>query len=373
MAIALGAGGVRANAERSADAGDVPHNSVPPAWYSRYQPLMDALEAEHVSYLCGSRDAFYAETGRRWLCLRDGVDLHCQEWPAGAPRLTDVAINRNTAERVDGLLLYADEVIISATVRAVAGSLRLGRLRRTRREDESSTPPSRRNPRQRPSRDPDLDAPGGLVLADHAGVPAALAHAMTTLTADDPSARVWSVEQSGTSLVTVVESIEASGELDRAWTCHRPAGSPRICGETAIADARALIPTRTLPGGWLLRAPAAGLRWASLALVWVAPGPTGLETATLDLGGAQGSGESCRFTRGYCVFMEGAFTPYELLAPGCVRVGATTLWSALHVRMADRWLHEKRWRAPPDHAPRPGTYRPAGSEWVPAPCADAAK
>jgi hypothetical protein len=343
-----------------------------PAWFVTYQPLMAEIDAAKVSYILGTRDAFYLEAKRRWLCFRTevGAESRCFEWPARAPRMTAVDVLRGRDERLDRLFMRAGELTIEARIGRAARGWRptIARVRREPDMDDASLPPSRRPAPRAPRADATTAALEGLLLPPADDLPPALARAMTALPHDEVAARLSSIEHAGTSLVTVAEIVDPAAGIDRAWSCHRPAGGRRSCGETNIAQARALAPERTLPHGWLLHVSDAGQRWASLSLVWVAPGPGGLASATLDLGGAQGNGEDCRFTDSYCVWMEGTFTPYEVVAPDCVRVGSTLLWSALHVRVTDRWLHEKRWAAPTDHEPRPGTYRPAAGEWVPATC-----
>jgi hypothetical protein len=39
-----------------------------PPWFATYQPLMAEIDAAKVGYILGTRDAFYAEAARRWLC-----------------------------------------------------------------------------------------------------------------------------------------------------------------------------------------------------------------------------------------------------------------------------------------------------------------
>jgi hypothetical protein len=63
-----------------------------PFWFATYEPLIAELDAAKVGYILGTRDAFYAEARRRWLCFRPeaGGNLRCFEWPARAPRLTEI-------------------------------------------------------------------------------------------------------------------------------------------------------------------------------------------------------------------------------------------------------------------------------------------
>jgi hypothetical protein len=195
---------------------------------------------------------------------------------------------------------------------------------------------------------------------------------MTLLAAvatEDETSTVSSVTHDGTSLVSVASHSLGAHEIEHAWTCHRARGAARTCGETRLWDFRAIDPARSLPRGWLLRAQDSGHRWRSTWLVWVSLAPGGLEAASLEVAGTGGQGEGCPHADSYCVFTEGTWIPYQILAPQCVRLERATLWSATRIRKQSRWVGEKVWKAPIDHDPPPGTYRPSGGSWVPAACA----
>jgi hypothetical protein len=110
-------------------------------------------------------------------------------------------------------------------------------------------------------------------------------------------------------------------------------------------------------------------------LVWVGRGEFGLTSAELRIGATSAYGEGCEHLPGYCVDVDGDWTPYEILSPTCVKIEPTVRWKATHVRAQNRWIREKIFRKPRSEdeslgeAPAPGTYRPGLEGWKAADCA----
>jgi hypothetical protein len=331
---------------------------APPAWAAPHEALMTALDAARVRAIQGSRQAFYFEDDRRWLCLAGTRGARCYLWPERAPRVLGV---EGDAERPT---LRVDRGRIELRPRQGGRVLGIMRVAPVAAEESYTQPPSRRPREERAPRASRRGLPAELKPVEDeraARVASAVAGCAT-----DGELTMASSEQAGASLISIAE-LEESGETTRAWTCQRAAGVRR-CAETRLSAFRPLAPPA--PDGWLLLASHFGHRWSSLELAWVSARGPELAVATLDVGGADGQGEACTFAPGYCVFMEGRWTPFEVLAPGCVRIASSILWSATHVRMGDRWLRESRHPAPAEFRPAAGTYRPDPDRgvWIQAAC-----
>jgi len=97
---------------------------------------------------------------------------------------------------------------------------------------------------------------------------------------------------------------------------------------------------------WLVLASSPYNRSGSSSLVWVGRGEFGLTSAELRIGATSAYGEGCEHLPGYCVDVDGDWTPYEILSPTCVKIEPTVRWKATHVRAQNRWIREKIFRKP---------------------------
>lgn len=345
---------------------------------------MQYLDADHVEYAVG-RGALYFETDVAWLCgLRAGRP-RCFAWPRDLPRIT--RLHGWDSEGTTHMTAWAGDVMLDLeSVAKVAGPLRITTARCVAEDDWNAhtKPPSRRGKAPTTCAAPKS---GTEIPESAAPGPPRLARAFARLqTSAEEQIVLGSAEHQGSSLF----SLGSEGELadGRAWTCHRPAGQPRLCGSTRLADLRAIKPEATLPEGWLVISSVGSGRQEESHLVWVAPSGGKLTCATLTVGGVDGYGEDCEAffpddkhpPAGYCVLVAGSFTPFELISPLCVRVEPTIRWSAVHVRAKDRWVGERilkpqRGRGGVDgvglpRPPNPGTYRPDAKGWRQAACAE---
>lgn len=92
-----------------------------------------------------------------------------------------------------------------------------------------------------------------------------------------------------------------------------------------------------------------------------------IATETLSLGGVSGDGEACPDVDSYCVWLEGVGHSARIVEPGCVERVSGVAWSAVHVRVGDRWRDETR-RERPACAER---YRIADGRFTRAECGPA--
>ena len=360
---------------------------APPSEARTTDGLMNLFDAERVGYAVGSSDSFYVETDKRWLCLRvrDGAVPRCWRWPTALSRVTDVELQNDPNGVVQGLHVEAEDMafdldatwsasdVPSLTVKK-ARPIAPGFGRRAVGDPPFELPgfPARKLvPSQasaRPPGDPPLESMS--LVADED------AHALTLARAIGASGPLMlgAAERGGSSLLSITISNKPPFPLDgseHTWTCQRLVGAPRFCAETQLASFEAFHPDRSLPGGWLVLVTQSdpgrhATVWSEL--VWVTVHEGSLTTAGLPIGSQAGVGSHCDHYDSYCVSFEGILTPFDLLSPTCVRLGRTTLWTALHVRVPDLWLDKTRKLAPRTFDPAPGTYHATPDGWAVMPC-----
>ena len=139
-------------------------------------------------------------------------------------------------------------------------------------------------------------------------------------------------------LVLVVDLAHRSPEL----LCVVAERSPVHCMRTEVESVDAVISSpRT--GSWLvIGSSSAGGRQRARSLVAMSIDERGgLRADHLALGGVSGIGEACENHEGYCVVVEGRGDAFQILDDGCIERRRGPDWTALHVRLGDRWLDEE--------------------------------
>jgi hypothetical protein len=367
----------------------------------RFDPFMALLDAHRVRYVVGARGALYLEAEQAWLCWWGGNGkATCHVWPQDVPRITKLA--GWSDEQASRLHVHTATLAIELQSEATSdglAALGIAQVRCNPPDDQLAytMPPSRR-PKVRPKRcDPENVRAGSLLAATANPIPVTVAQLFVATQPkgdDGNNLALTSIEHAGTSLVTMGEGSDALG-WSGSWTCYRLASGSdvgRTCGATDLANFQAMSPESTLPEGWLLAAHSEYGRSAESHLVWVTAVEGKLMTAKLPVGAAEGIGEDCAgfFPRGhvpgYCMQMNGGWTPFSLAFPTCVQIRSTIHWSAVHVRDQRRWAGEKLVKLPPgakagtglgeewlQEPPKPGTYRPTPAGWVRADCWPAKK
>jgi hypothetical protein len=203
------------------------------------------------------------------------------------------------------------------------------------------------------------EAPPGLAtLRTLVGAPAS----------DDGTWITVELRRHGDQGLTVVSQRAPSDDVEHQWTCVWQDSLPEHCAETRFGVLDVIDPGQTLPRAWLLSVDMGGHRSHGFALAWL---DASAHVALLDLESRGGDGANCGdLGPGYCLWMEGVCTTFMLRSPECVEVGETVKWSAVHVRMRNRWVQAKRKPlGDEDDAPAVGTYRPTPDGWVRGECA----
>ena len=364
-----------------AGAPDATRTSPVPEWAARFDEFMGLLDARGVTFIEGGRDALYLEAGRRWLCIwRETSGLRCYAWTGNAPRIRSFGIFSHDDQT--RLPTETDDHLFDLRVDAPGADGQLLSVRRVkcasaRDELAYSMPPSRR-PKARPRRcSRETLVVGTRLAATTDETPLTVARAFAGMRPESEKMdelMITAVEHAGAGLVSVGEGSDQGG-FSQLWTCHRAPGLRRSCGATTLSKFRAIQPEATLPGGWLVLASSPYNRSGSSSLVWVGRGEFGLTSAELRIGATSAYGEGCEHLPGYCVDVEGDWTPYEILSSTCVKIESTVHWKATHVRAQNRWIREKIFHKPRSEdeslgeVPAPGTYRPGLEGWKAADCA----
>jgi hypothetical protein len=354
-----------------------------------FDPFMDLLDAHHVRYIVGGGDrGIYLEADRPWLCLWDDAgEVTCYAWPRDLPRVVWLYVSSAKGSQLH-LGTATSEWVFQA--RRGPGALDLVsvsvRCRASSKDMPYTMPPSRRPKAAKACAAPKR---GTQLLPDADPVPWAIVRAFVELQHETKlvDLAITSVEHAGTSLVSLRHRSDEDEEM-LSWSCHRPPDTPRICTSTDLGEYSAIHPEKTLPEGWLLHTNSGIHRFAEARLLWVGVKDDTFATFGLLVGAVDGYGEDCSAfvprTEGYCVLATGNWTPFKVSFPLCVRILPTLRWSAVHIRMQDRWIGERRLKAPrkPEEAdedddmdeeglpwpPALGTYRLGPEGWHRAPC-----
>ena len=368
-----------------------------------YTAFLDTLDAEHVRYVTGSESGFYVEGDVPWLCVpmkeraegKASTWWRCWRWPQGLPRALDDTYAEYDAEHIlTGVRVYASDATFVLKVGSTKEEPTLtisqvwvpATVQRYRVADslDYSMPPSRRphvlpNPYQPEWRSPRShprkwkagrpELIGVALESPHGRQAQSIARALESFGEVGRDTRIRSAEHEGLSLVSLSFSNGSGPDAYEAiWICQRSLGRSRSCmqsdQETRLGEFIAIDPEKTLPAGWLLLATDShGPRGGDNALVWVNVEDGALKASELAVGWAGGIGSHCDSGdgTGYCVSMEGTWTPFDLVGPDCVRIRPSTHWFAVHDRAGDRWLHEEL--EGPVSTGRPITYRAGPDGW----------
>lgn len=347
-----------------------------PAWTEPHRAAVAAIEgAADAVNVRASQDAAYLELASgRWLCVWPDGALQCFAWPARWPEVTEVSLQQGAGY----LRLSELGAEHSLQARVHNGALRLEHTRSWPARDPAApadcadVPPPQRDRLDRPQRVLWPRARRSRIAVAAAAVPA-LAEVLRQGAQRGREAgndvRLESFRRGAHSL-TLISEWGFGEEISQQWMCVRRAGEPARCRESPrYRELVALAPERAPADsarGWLLLAGRGGARWSESVVLWLDAEGRGTE---LPLEKSGGDGRDCEeLGRGYCVWTQGACTPYAVLAPECVRLGESVAWSAVHMRQERRWVERKREPAGASDALAAGTYRPSAEGWVPADC-----
>lgn len=188
--------------------------------------------------------------------------------------------------------------------------------------------------------------------------------AMTEVEDTSLTVQVHRQGQHGLSFVT--ERI-INDEVDNQLACVWLDGVATHCVKTHYGSVNVVDAEHSLPRGWLLAVDAGVDRSKDLRFVWL---DVGAHVAELPVDVAEGYGESCveLGQPGYCVWMSGVCSAFKLHSTECIEIGPSIGWSAVHVRMKERWIDAKSEPIEEGKAPAPGTYHPTADGWVLGEC-----
>jgi hypothetical protein len=349
-----------------------------PAWTDRYRAVLELAWKHGVTHVASAGNAAsFASDAGAWLCLFDAQEWRCFRWPSEIGRATSVsswAYGAGSLEVEEGSVLHdlrfalrGQELELRHGSSAPLTSPTAG-FDYTKPKPASSARP-RRSALWKHGR-PKLGESSAPAAAAFAGALRELFAAREARLARDEPAPDWqlfSLHHGGGALWTLTE-FDDHAVIAEQWACHRAQDAVPKCLESRMARIRALAPDATLSHAWLLLADDPSYRGGSADLVWLDVAAEAPRAARLPVGRVESYGEACPDDDGYCVWMEGFDTPFELLAPPCVRVLPATVWSAVHVRKRRRFEERKQGPAPSNFEPQPGTYAPVDGAWQRADC-----
>ncbi|MCP4677371.1 MAG: hypothetical protein GY854_18025 [Deltaproteobacteria bacterium] len=362
------------------DEKDVVETTGQQSWVTRYQPLLDVSWSEDVVNVVVSSQATYFESSeQRIFCLFGEQYPRCYEWPNQFGR----AVLVEGSEEGKGLVkaeIGSRSHLFEYEVRSAKLELRHASASPKSDPEKpykfTKLPKAKYDPQESKHIGKTLWRKGRLKLtkrvdvAEHSFVRAVNDLVIGELAGEGYEDQ-WAVRSihRGSYSLWVISMLSITGEIDKQWICHRhPDGSP-ICAAGRWGRIRPILPERTLPDGWLLHTNESGNRDGTTYLVWFDTSGDVSTMPVLATGGTEAYGEHCGWADSYCVWIEGFWTPFEVLEPPCVRIFKSTLWSAIHVRAQHRWIERKKSSAGADFEPKPGVYSPVNGQWQISDCA----